>query len=348
MAKIVLISCVSMKLNHESAARDLYVSPLFCKNLRYAEMLNPDKIFILSAKYELLGLNDIVEPYNKTLNTMSLEENKKWADLVLNQLKEFSDFENDDFVFLAGNNYRRFLIPHLKNYSVPMEGLGIGKQLQWLTKKIKGGNCRVLHRLFDKMEKHSFPFDEGGIPKNGIYVLFEKGEMGHSGNRVVRVGTHTGVDQLRSRLFQYFLNENKDRSIFRKNIGRALLNKRGDSFLDSWELDLTTLEAKEKYSKEIDFKKQKETEGQVTRYIQDNFSFVVFPVGDKVRRLEIESKIISTVSNCKECFPSAEWLGNFSPKDKIKKSGLWLVNELWKEGLSDDNLKELENLISVE
>jgi len=93
-------------------------------------------------------------------------------------------------------------------------------------------NCHTIHQWFNGIKKHSFPFNEQEIPENGIYILFERGEFAHSTNRIVRIGTHTGNNQLRSRLFQHFLNENKDRSIFRKNVGRALLNKDKDSFLE--------------------------------------------------------------------------------------------------------------------
>ena len=137
MEKIVLISCVSKKLNHKSKAQNLYVSPLFQKNLRYAKLLNPDKIFILSAEYGLLDLNREIEPYDKTLNKMSSNEIKEWANSLLKQLQKVSDLDKDEFVFLAGNNYRKFLLPHIKNYKIPMFGLGIGKQLKWLTEKIK-------------------------------------------------------------------------------------------------------------------------------------------------------------------------------------------------------------------
>ena len=137
MAKIVLISCVSKKLNHKSKAQDLYVSSLFQKNLRYAKLLNPDKIFILSAEYGLLSLNEEVEPYDKTLNKMSSNEIKEWANSVIIQLQKVSDLDNDEFLFLAGDNYRKFLLPHIKDYKIPMLGLGIGKQLKWLTEKIK-------------------------------------------------------------------------------------------------------------------------------------------------------------------------------------------------------------------
>ena len=202
--------------------------------------------------------------------------------------------------------------------------------------------CQELHGLFNKLPQHTFPFSEEDIPLNGIYVLFEKGELAHLSQRIVRIGTHTGKDQLRSRLFQHFLNESKDRSIFRKNIGRALLYKNKDPFLSQWELDLTTRKAKEKYASFINSKKQTETEKQVTWYIQNNFTFAVLPFEDKLKRLEIEAKIISTVSLCTECKPSQDWLGLFSPKEKIQKSGLWLVNELWKTPLSDKELKELK------
>ncbi|MFA5061082.1 MAG: DUF6884 domain-containing protein [Candidatus Pacearchaeota archaeon] len=137
MAKIVLISCVSKKLNKKSKAQDLYISTLFKKNLTYAKSLDSDKIFILSAKYGLLRLDEEIEPYDKNLNKMRSNEIKEWANSVLNQLKKSADIENDEFIVLVGRNYRKFLLPYLKNYKIPMLGLSIGKQIQWLSKRIK-------------------------------------------------------------------------------------------------------------------------------------------------------------------------------------------------------------------
>ena len=85
----------------------------------------------------------------------------------------------------------------------------------------------------------------------------------------------------------------------------------------------------------------------MSRYIRENFSFVVLEVPDKEERLELESKIISTLSWCEECGPSAKWLGNFSPVEKIRKSGLWLVQGLYKTPLNDDDYGKLAH-ISVE
>ncbi|MGV0036247.1 MAG: hypothetical protein ACNYPE_15335 [Candidatus Azotimanducaceae bacterium WSBS_2022_MAG_OTU7] len=182
---------------------------------------------------------------------------------------------------------------------------------------------------------------------NGIHILFEKDEGGHGQERIVGIGTHTGNNQLRSRLKQHFLNKNKDRSIFRKNIGRALLNQRCDRFLSSWELDLTTRKAKEKYSAHIDNNYQQSIEIEVSNYIQSNFAFSVFEMESKQARLQIKSAIIATVSLCDECRPSRTWLGNSSPKQKIVESGLWQVNELYKEPFNEDGIEKLARLINI-
>lgn len=207
--------------------------------------------------------------------------------------------------------------------------------------------CEELHNLFNNLKKFEFPFNEEEIPKNGIYILFEKNEEGHNNHRIVRIGTHTGKDQLRSRLKQHFVNENKDRSIFRKNIGRALLNKQDYGYLKIWELDLTTRDAKERFGNQINTEKQKKIENNVTKHLQDNFSFIVFCIENKKERLRFESKIISTISLCKECAPSENWLGLCSPKEKIKNSGLWLINELYKEPLSEEDLEILKKIIVI-
>lgn len=345
--KIILIACASKKQKKKTKAKNLYASPLFKLNLEYAKSLNPDKIFILSAKHRLLDLEQEIEPYDLTLNKMSANERQKWAEQVLAQLNQTINLKSDKVIFLAGEKYREFLIPELKNHSIPFKGLGIGMQLKLLKEKVENKKkCEKLHILFNKMERHTFPFDNSKIPRNGLYILFEKGEKAHNADRIVRIGTHTGQDQLLSRLSQHFINENKDRSIFRKNIGRALLNKTKDPFLLQWEIDLTTAEAKQKFSDKIDFEKQQETEKQVSKFIQDNFSFIVFPIDDKEQRLRLESKIISTISSCEHCTPTENWLGNHSPKEKIRKGGLWLVNELWKEPLSEDEFIEVEKSLT--
>lgn len=135
MKNIVLISCVKKKLNRKSTAEKIYTSSLFKKNLTYAKSLKPNEIFILSAKHGLLKLTDEIEPYDKTLNKMRVNERKEWSKSVINQLKTLADLKNDQFTFLAGDKYRNYLLSELDHVKIPMEGLSFGKQLQWLKKQ---------------------------------------------------------------------------------------------------------------------------------------------------------------------------------------------------------------------
>lgn len=117
--KIILISCVSQKLPHRAKAKDLYVSTLFRLNLKYANSLNPSAIYVLSAKHGLLELEREIEPYEQTLNNMRTAEIKQWANKVLQQLASVASLEDAEFIFLAGNRYRKHLLPHIKNSVAP-------------------------------------------------------------------------------------------------------------------------------------------------------------------------------------------------------------------------------------
>lgn len=208
--------------------------------------------------------------------------------------------------------------------------------------------CEELHQIANQLPRYYFPLDKEKIFKNGIYILFEKGEKAHNLDRIVRIGTHSGNNNLYNRLKEHFINENKDRSIFRKNIGRAILNKDNDSYLDIWDVDFQERKNKELYQDRLDAIKQKGIEKLVSKYIQENLSFVIIEIPDKESRLFYESKLISTVSLCEDCKCSDNWLGKYSPKDKIVQSGLWLVNELYKEPFTIIELKKfINNYINV-
>jgi hypothetical protein len=205
----------------------------------------------------------------------------------------------------------------------------------------------VLHQLFNEQRRFSFPFKEfiNEIPRNGIYIIFEKGEKYKNFDRIVRVGTHTGINQLRSRLNQHFVMENKNRSIFRKNIGRCFLNKENNAYLEFWELDTTSKVDREKKLNLLDLDLEKEIEKKISHYVQTNLSFCVFEIDTKDERLFWESKIVSTLAKASNIKPSDKWLGNFSTKDKIKASGLWQVNELDNDVLTETELEQLKGKI---
>ena len=188
--------------------------------------------------------------------------------------------------------------------------------------------CYWLHNTLEELPMIQYPFDTNILPVNGIYFFYQEGEFwGHGGNmhKIVRIGTHRDGN-FRSRIKEHFLfNEAKmnfdqmranpsDRSIFRKNIGRALLNKEKDDYLKIWEIDFTSRQKRERYNSLRNIIKEKDIESHVTKIIRQQFSFRFIIVDNQTERMGgkgLESSLIGTVSHCKLCKPSNNWLGCF-------------------------------------
>ena len=131
---LYLVSCVKTKRSKPAPAKDLYTSPWFRKARACVERKGcPWRI--LSAKYGLVDPETIIRPYERTLKTMSVAERREWAKAVLDVIGP-SLIDIDTVIFLAGQDYREFLEPELRDRGltviVPMAGLSQGKQLSWL------------------------------------------------------------------------------------------------------------------------------------------------------------------------------------------------------------------------
>ena len=205
--------------------------------------------------------------------------------------------------------------------------------------------CKWLNEQLEQLPITEYPFNLDQLPRNGIYFFYEKGEVwGHGGNkpRIVRIGTHKS-DNFRSRIKEHFLLDDKkmnfnsmspapkDRSVFRKNIGRALLYKENSDYLEIWNKDFTPRSNREKYGYLRDIKYEKEIERQITNILRNNFAFRYFIIENETKRIGskgIESSIIGTVARCSLCQPSKNWFGSHSPESKIRKNGLWQVQHL--------------------
>jgi hypothetical protein len=110
-------------------------SNLFSKAYAYCKK-NYDQVAILSAKYGLLLPDDPIDPYALTLKNMRNIEVRVWSEKVFNQMQRRLNLEEvGSMYFHAGDKYRKYLIPVLKDLGfkceVPLLGLGIGKQLRW-------------------------------------------------------------------------------------------------------------------------------------------------------------------------------------------------------------------------
>jgi cytoplasmic iron level regulating protein YaaA (DUF328/UPF0246 family) len=148
MNRIVLISCASKKVKHKAKAKDLYTSALFIHNLAYAQSLNPDKFFILSALHHLLDPETEIEPYDVTLSNvpknkrkpglkvLNAGEKKKWGEKVIEQLSRQTNLENDKFIILAGQEYIKPIIKDITHIEQPLAGFRQGERLKFLKKHV--------------------------------------------------------------------------------------------------------------------------------------------------------------------------------------------------------------------
>jgi hypothetical protein len=110
---IVLISCVSKKRKVSCPAEELYMGPLFKNSLCVARKLNPDHIYIISAKHHLLDLKTIIKPYDETLKNFSLCAKNEWGRKTAEQLSKVSNLQTDKFIILAGKDYIEPLLSHI-------------------------------------------------------------------------------------------------------------------------------------------------------------------------------------------------------------------------------------------
>jgi len=136
--KIALVACVSKKSLQPSPAQDLYISDWFRKASTYARRV-ANEWYILSAKYGLVSPDTIIAPYDETLNRMPVAARRAWARRVLEDLVQVLQ-PGDHIIVLAGKRYRENLVGPIQqmgcSVEVPMEGLGIGRQLSWLKRRL--------------------------------------------------------------------------------------------------------------------------------------------------------------------------------------------------------------------
>ena len=202
-------------------------------------------------------------------------------------------------------------------------------------------------RELEALDPVRYPFDLKNLPTDGIYFFYEKGENWGHGSvrpRIVRVGTSRDGN-FRSRIDEHFLISNErskmnfdkskpaphDRSIFRKNVGRTLLQRDDQGYLNVWNRDFMSHQIKVEHGNERDVEKEKTLEMRITRILRESFEFKFIEVIGQAERMNssgLESRLIGTLAHCTKCGPSAAWLGNHSPVEKIRDSGLWLAQRL--------------------
>ena len=195
------------------------------------------------------------------------------------------------------------------------------------------------------------------LSKEGIYFFYELGEVQSHAvpeQRIVRIGTHRKTTTVESRMSDHLPEGNRliafdadkpkpsDRSIFRKNIGRVILYQDNDDYRSIWDKDFTLIKNRDEWGSFRNIEKEQELEHQITQIIRSRFSFRFIIVESAERRKELEKRLIGTVAECRGCGPSDGWLGNSSPIEKIRASGLWQVQHLNSDGIDARDKEDIK------
>jgi len=190
-----------------------------------------------------------------------------------------------------------------------------------------------IHKYFNNQMRYTFPYDGSELKRytdsNGLYVLFESGEKYNQLDRIVRIGSHDGVNRLVKRLRDHFLSSKQRNSIFRKHIGRCLLTKEKDDYINAWNKPFKKIEDKEKYKDVVDLVYEKKYEQLISDYIQENLSFALIPkIYEKEHRDRIEEGLIAILNQSEYKISSEKWLGNHHPDSRIMNAKIWNIEYL--------------------
>jgi len=172
------------------------------------------------------------------------------------------------------------------------------------------------------------------LPFNGLYLFFEAGQKvvikSKEYNRIVRIGINGKPNNFRSRNRGHY-NGNIEGSVFRENIGWALLESRGKKPLET-------------YRTKKNYRKQNSgiaLERDISDYFSKAFTYKAFRI-DYDKLATYEDIMIAAFSiyhqwkTFKKELDMGNWLGelSYSLQNKIKRSGLWnsegviLISEL--------------------
>jgi len=182
-------------------------------------------------------------------------------------------------------------------------------------------------------------------PRRGVYFFFEPGETrstSGSGSRVVRVGSHALTERSRTTLWSRLRQHrghlagtapgggNHRGSVFRRHVGAAMMRRNG--------LRCPTWGVGESAPKDV-----RGAEANLERRVSAYIGAMPLlwlavdggPDDGRAMRHRLESNSIALLSNARRAGDeepidpaSATWLGAFSAKPEVSKSGLWNVNHV--------------------
>ena len=126
---MIVIPCGASKQAHRAIAGRMYTGSYHKACLRWA-LTNTDAnhVYILSAKYGLLGLQDVIKPYNLVMGQPG-----SVTVAVVSQQAHDRGLLAADVIGIGGRKYTGVIRVVWPNADTPLDHVGgMGNQLQWM------------------------------------------------------------------------------------------------------------------------------------------------------------------------------------------------------------------------
>jgi hypothetical protein len=307
--------------------------------------------FIISAKHGLVLPEQVLDPYDLPLASLSSPERKKWAEGVWASLHRQINDKEAEITLLMDDTYADALVsaarPKAWCLVRPFRSRSKEACIGWLS-DVLGDTARrsILMEFYAQLKRlgdflgeiprlNQLPL-QYKVPMRGVYFFFEDGQTRTVERclcaRVVRVGTHAVSANSEATLWSRLKAHkgtttgvgNHRTSIFRLHVGKAIresMNRTGS--FPTWgvgQISTPQLSAAEA-----------ELESRVSAHLaRMQLLWVAIPDEPSAGsdRAYIEQNAIALLAGPSGPFdiPTEDWLGWKSPHEAIRSSGLWNVN----------------------
>lgn len=144
---IALVGCSGPKLDHHAPTRQLYTSQLFRLTLKLAE-LRHNVVYVISAKHELVKLDQVIAPYDLTMADLAKEWRAIWGNRVWGSIQSRHPHVDRQIYIYAGRDYAKPIRRagfHQAAFHEPLARMQIGQRLQWLRQQLASAVAATQH-----------------------------------------------------------------------------------------------------------------------------------------------------------------------------------------------------------
>ena len=138
LVSIALVGCSGPKLKEAAPARKLYTSQLFRSTLALAERRH-DVVYIISAKHELVALDQVIAPYDLSMSDVAKEWRTVWGLRVWGSIQGRHQHADRQVFIYAGKDYAQPIRRagfHQATFHEPLAKMQVGQRLRWLREQL--------------------------------------------------------------------------------------------------------------------------------------------------------------------------------------------------------------------